>query len=381
LLIATLIAAGRLDDRLLAEAIERVPGARFAQWVEEGDAVDLEVPDRRAREQLEGWNGCDIIVQPADGREKQLLAADMDSTIIGQECIDELADYAGIKPSIAAITERAMRGEIDFAEALKARVALLEGLDVAIIARCLDERIRPNPGAETLVRTMRERGAGTILLSGGFVDFVEPVAALVGFELHAANLLAKAGSELTGELEGPIVDAEAKKAAMIFEREERSLEVSAVLAIGDGANDVPLVEAAGLGVAYRAKPALIAVADARLDHHGLDALLWAQGIARKDWVIEPTPRSRVAALGGRRPPWRRLCCRDRPGAGSSRRPGYNKPVRRQASDRAGHIMPAPRRGCRTRQAGSASLQSRCRRRAISQCRWLVSALAEASLRP
>ena len=283
--IATLIAAGRLDDRLLAEALERLPGARFVQWVDEGDVADIEVPELDARAKLEGWNGCDVIVQPAEGREKKLLAADMDSTIIGQECIDELADYAGIKPSIAAITERAMRGEIDFADALRERVALLEGLDVAIIGRCLEERIRPNPGAETLVRTMRARGAGTLLLSGGFVDFVEPVAALVGFEHHAANVLAKNGGELTGALDGPIVDAEAKRVAMTIAREERGLSTAQVLAIGDGANDVPLVEAAGLGVAYRAKPALIAVADARLDYHGLDALLWAQGIARKDWII------------------------------------------------------------------------------------------------
>jgi len=286
LIIATLIAAGRLDDRLLAGAIERLPGAQFHGWVDEGDAVDLEVADlAAARTALEGWNGCDVIVQPAAGRKKKLLAADMDSTIIGQECIDELADYAGIKPSIAAITERAMRGEIDFAEALKERVALLEGLDVAIIARCLDERIRPNPGAATLVRTMRARGAGTLLLSGGFVDFVEPVAAMVGFEHHVANRLARNGGELTGEIEGPIVDAEVKKAAMIIERDERGLDAAAVLAIGDGANDIPLIADAGLGVAYRAKPALIKVADARLDHHGLDALLWAQGIARRDWVI------------------------------------------------------------------------------------------------
>ena len=286
MIIATLIAAGRLDDRLLAEAIERVPGARFHQWIDEGDAVDLEVSNLgAARAALESWNGCDVIIQPAEGREKKLLAADMDSTIIGQECIDELADYAGIKPSIAAITERAMRGELDFAEALTERVALLKGLDVAIIARCLDERIRPNPGAATLVKTMRARGAGTLLLSGGFVDFVEPVAGQVGFELHAANVLAKDNNKLTGEIEGGIVDAEAKKAAMSVERDERGLASSAVLAIGDGANDIPLIVEAGLGVAYRAKPALIAVADARLDHHGLDALLWAQGIARKDWVI------------------------------------------------------------------------------------------------
>ncbi|MEO6580705.1 MAG: phosphoserine phosphatase SerB [Sphingomicrobium sp.] len=285
MIIATLIAAGRLDDRLLAEAIKRVPDARMIGWVDEGDAADLAVEDAAvARSALEGWQECDVVVQPAAGREKKLLAADMDSTIIGQECIDELADYAGIKPSIAAITGRAMRGEIDFAEALAQRVALLKGLDVAIIARCLAERIRPNPGAETLVRTMRTRGAGTLLLSGGFLDFVEPVAAAVGFEHHAANLLGKSGSELNGLLIGSIVDAEAKKAAMLIECSSRGIEPDEVLAVGDGANDVPLVQAAGLGVGYRAKPALAAVADARLDHHNLDALLWAQGIPRRDWV-------------------------------------------------------------------------------------------------
>jgi len=132
---------------------------------------------------------------------------------------------------------------------------------------------------------MRARGAGTLLVSGGFLDFVEPVAAAVGFEHHAANSLGKNGNELSGLLDGPIVDAEAKKAAMMHECDDRGIDPSAVLAIGDGANDIPLIVAAGLGVAYRGKPALVAVADARLDHHGLDALLWAQGIARKDWII------------------------------------------------------------------------------------------------
>lgn len=263
-----------------------MPGARLHGWVDHGDAVDLIIPDAAAaRAALEGWEDCDIFVQPLAGREKNLLAADMDSTIIGQECIDELADYAGIKQSIAAITERAMHGELDFAHALTERVALLQGLDTAIIARCLDERIRPNPGAATLVRTMRARGAGTLLVSGGFLDFVEPVAAAVGFEHHAANRLGKQGKELNGQLVGAIVDADAKRTAMMIECGNRGIDPSAVLALGDGANDIPLVQAAGLGVAYRGKPALIAAADARLDHHALDALLWAQGIARKDWVI------------------------------------------------------------------------------------------------
>jgi phosphoserine phosphatase len=282
LIIATLIAAGRLDDRLLAEALERA-GGEFLRWVDQGDAADLAVENAAA---LEGWNRCDVVVQQAEGREKRLLAADMDSTIIGQECIDELADYAGIKPRIAAITERAMRGELDFEAALHARVALLEGLDVKVIARCLTERIRPNPGARTLVATMRARGAGTLLLSGGFVDFVEPVAADLGFAHFAANRLARQGRDLTGEVEGPIVDAAAKCRAMLAECGDLGIEPAAVLAVGDGANDIPMIEAAGLGVAYRAKPAVAAVADARLDHHGLDALLWAQGISRAEWVVE-----------------------------------------------------------------------------------------------
>ncbi len=267
-------------------ALARVPGSKLHGWIDKGDAADLLVTDAAAtRAALEGWEDCDVIVQPLAGREKKLLAADMDSTIIGQECIDELADYAGIKQSIAAITERAMHGELDFSAALTERVALLEGLDTAIIERCLDERIRPNPGAATLVRTMRSRGAGTLLVSGGFLDFVEPVAAAVGFERHAANQLGKHGNELNGLLVGAIVDAEAKKAAMMIECQDLGIEPGQVLGLGDGANDIPLVQAAGLGVAYRGKPALVAVADARLVHHGLDALLWAQGIARKDWII------------------------------------------------------------------------------------------------
>ncbi len=263
-----------------------MPGSRLHGWVDASDAADLLVADAAAaRAALEGWEGCDVIVQYLAGREKKLLAADMDSTIIGQECIDELADYAGIKQRIAAITERAMNGELDFAEALIERVALLKGIDIAVIKRCLDERIRPNPGAATLVRTMRARGAGTLLVSGGFLDFVEPVAAAVGFEHHAANRLGKKGNKLNGLLVGTIVDAEAKKAAMMIECADRGIDPEDVLAIGDGANDIGMVQAAGQGVAYRGKPALVAVADARLDHHGLDALLWAQGIARRDWVI------------------------------------------------------------------------------------------------
>jgi phosphoserine phosphatase len=267
-------------------ALARVPGARFGDWIDEGDAADFIVSDGpAARAALEGWEGCDVVVQLADHRERKLLIADMDSTIIGQECIDELADYAGIKAKVAGITERAMRGELDFADALRERVALLKGMYVGVIDRCLADRIHANPGAETLVRTMRSRGATTLLVSGGFTDFVGPIAREVGFERSRANILSRDGDTLSGAVEGAIVDSAAKLKALEDALDEFELEPADALAVGDGANDKPMIEAAGLGVAFRAKPVLAEAADARLDHHGLDALLWAQGIPRRDWFI------------------------------------------------------------------------------------------------
>jgi phosphoserine phosphatase len=287
LTIATLIAAGRLDERLLAVALVRLPGARLARWIDEGHAADVEVDVDRAiiRATYEGWEGVDVIAHPPGPREKKLLVADMDSTMIGQECIDELADYASLKAEVAAITERAMQGELDFASALAARVALLKGMDESVIQLCLAERIRPNPGASTLVRTMRARGAETILVSGGFTAFVAPIARQIGFDRFEANVLETRDSKLTGMTEGRVVDSRVKHDVLAEARERLSVATDATLAIGDGANDIPMVEEAGLGIAYRAKPALAAVADARLDHHGLDALLWAQGIPRRDWIV------------------------------------------------------------------------------------------------
>jgi phosphoserine phosphatase len=282
----TLIAAGRLDERLLGAALDRVVGARLQAWVEPGSAADLDTDASAAemRAAFEGWEGVDFIPLGPGAREKKLLVADMDSTMIGQECIDELADYAAIKPQIAAITERAMHGELDFAAALRERVALLSGLAESAIALCLAERIRPNPGAATLVKTMRARGAMTLLVSGGFTAFTDPVAAMLGFERVEANVLEASNGRLSGSVSGRIVDAAHKAQALVRTRDALGLDTAETLAIGDGANDIVMIEAAGLGVAYRAKPALAAVADARLDHHGLDALLWAQGIPRAEWV-------------------------------------------------------------------------------------------------
>jgi phosphoserine phosphatase len=286
LAIATLIAAGRLDERLLAAALARLPGTQLLRWIDQGHAADLESEAELAaiRAAYEGWEAVDVVAHPPGPREKRLLVADMDSTMIGQECIDELADYAGFKPEVAAITERAMHGELDFASALEERVALLDGLDEAVIQQCLADRIRPNPGAASLVRTMRARGAQTILVSGGFTAFVAPIAEQIGFDRFEANILGARNGRLTGATEGRVVDSRVKHDVLVEARSRLGLSPPDTLAIGDGANDIPMVAEAGLGVAYRAKPALALIADARLDHHGLDALLWAQGIPRAEWV-------------------------------------------------------------------------------------------------
>ena len=288
--IATLIAAGRLDDRLIDRALgllrEVDGGAAFAGWIDEGDAADLRFDGdmKTARWALAALPDVDVVVQADEPRFRRLLVADMDSTIIGQECIDELADFAGLKQEVADITERAMQGKLDFRAALRERVALLSGLDEDMIRQCLAERVVPNPGAATLVRTMRVGGAYALLVSGGFVSFADPIGEMVGFNKVRANRLLFDEGQLSGKVEDPIVDATAKRESLIQARGELGLKEEDVLAIGDGANDRLMIEEAGLGVAYRAKPALAEVADARLDHHGLDALLWAQGIRRREWV-------------------------------------------------------------------------------------------------
>jgi phosphoserine phosphatase len=225
----------------------------------------------------------DANVLPAEGREKRVLLADMDSTIIGIECVDELADFAGVKAEVAAITDAAMRGELDFEAALTARVALLKGLPESDLAACHAERVRLNPGARVLVATMNGRGAVTALVSGGFTYFTERVAAAAGFRSHRANRLVLADGRLTGEVARPILGRAAKRAALDALCAEAGVGLEAALAVGDGANDIEMVRAAGLGVAYHAKPALAEVADARLDRSDLTALLALQGIPETDW--------------------------------------------------------------------------------------------------
>jgi len=291
--IATVITDGTLTAGELSAAGEAMTGLCRVDgwsWLDEGEAADIrfgEDPDW-ARGVLEGWfaDRADIVIQPAAHREKRLLVADMDSTMITVECIDELADYAGIKAQVAAVTEAAMRGELDFEGALDARVALLAGLAEDAIDRCLTERVRIMPGAQALVRTMRARGAQCVLVSGGFTRFAEPVGAEIGFDRVIANRLEVADGRLTGTVARPIVGAETKLATLEAAMAEHGIARGETLAVGDGANDLPMIRAAGLGVAYRAKPVVAAAAAARVDRGDLHALLWAQGIARRDWVTE-----------------------------------------------------------------------------------------------
>ena len=288
---ATLIAAGRLTPTIVADANDRLAAAGCVPttlgWIDEGDAADLhfELAPTEARGVLEqAFAGVDVVVQPREMRRKMLLVADMDSTMITVECIDELADYAGLKPQIAEITEAAMRGELDFAAALDARVALLKGLDARVIDACLKERVRLMPGARALVRTMRGWGARAVLVSGGFTRFAEPVAAEIGFDRAIANVLDIADGALAGTVARPIVGAATKEATLLAERTDLGLADAATLAVGDGANDLAMIAVAGLGVAYRAKPIVAAAAMARIEHGDLTALLWAQGVPRAEWV-------------------------------------------------------------------------------------------------
>ncbi|WP_086735985.1 phosphoserine phosphatase SerB [Erythrobacter colymbi] len=212
----------------------------------------------------------------------RLFVSDMDSTMIGQECIDELADYAGIKAQIAEITERAMQGELDFEAALRERVALLAGLDEGAIAQCLAERITATPGARTLVATLAALDTRTVLVTGGFHHFADPVAEMLGFHRVVGNRLAVEDGKLTGGLVGPITDS-AVKAAVLREELVALGEGAHSLATGDGANDIPMIEAATYGFAYRAKPKARAAANGRVDSDDLTAVLTLLGVPREDW--------------------------------------------------------------------------------------------------
>lgn len=290
----TLIAADGMESGTISDVSDRLAAARCVpgeiSWLEPDKAVDIafDGPLDAAREALAPLETqFDIVVQLASARRKKLLVSDMDSTMISVECIDELADYAGLKPQIAAITERAMAGELDFADALKERVALLGGLDEAVIEQCLAERVKPMAGAETLIRTMTAHHVECILVSGGFTAFAKPVAEMIGFSEMHANLLEIDSGKLTGRLLGAIVDADAKRAVLNDAAKRLGIGLEQTLAVGDGANDMPMICAAvaagGLGVGYHPRPKLAAAANFSIRFNDLTALLYAQGISRSEW--------------------------------------------------------------------------------------------------
>ncbi|MBV8848696.1 MAG: phosphoserine phosphatase SerB [Methylobacteriaceae bacterium] len=299
--VATLVtpqANGSLDDAAIARAAASLPDAGEPDWLAPRIAVDiafapdeqLDMRDIAERVRTALQNGpVDVFVQPCAQRRKKLLLADMDSTMIRQECIDELADFVGLKDKVSAITERAMRGEIEFEPALRERVALLRGLERTIVDRILDERIVLTPGGRTLVQTMRANGAHTVLVSGGFTVFTESIAAAIGFHEGRANVLMVDGDVFAGTVNEPILGREAKVAALIEFRSKLGLKPVETIAIGDGANDLAMLQEAGLGVAFHAKPAVAAAAHARVDHCDLIALLYAQGYRRDEFTEAPSP--------------------------------------------------------------------------------------------
>ncbi|HWG04717.1 MAG TPA: phosphoserine phosphatase SerB [Beijerinckiaceae bacterium] len=304
--IATLVSSPQSPaiDLSVADDIARLlPNGRPGAWLAQGIAIDvsfspagLDALDReamwsalrafadRCRARIDALP-IDVIVQKNDSyRRKKLFLADMDSTMIGQECIDELADFVGLKQHVAAITERAMRGEIAFEPALRERVALLAGLEDTIAAKVFDERITLTPGGPSLVRTMRAHGAHTALVSGGFTLFTQKVGEAIGFHEHRANLLVVEDGQFAGRVAEPILGREAKLAALLELRRQHNLVEAETLAVGDGANDLGMLAEAGLGVAYHAKPAVAAAAHGRIDHADLTALLFAQGYRRDEFV-------------------------------------------------------------------------------------------------
>ena len=280
-------AAANLDGDLPQGVSARWNGSE-PRWLAPGIAAEFDIADTPADiDQV--WSdlqaiGIDMVVQPVEGRRKKVLLADMDSTMIDQECIDELADFAGVGPRVAEITARAMNGELDFHEALIERVSLLAGLDEGVIQQVLESRITLASGGRELVATMRAHGAHAALVSGGFTAFTTAVAAQLGFDEHRANVLLADGGVLTGHVALPVLGREAKVEALERIIDRFGLTAQDVMAVGDGANDLGMIQMAGSGVALHAKPAVAAQAQIRINHGDLTALLYLQGYAQADFV-------------------------------------------------------------------------------------------------
>jgi phosphoserine phosphatase len=292
-LVATLIASPqtRALTTAIAENAADTLSASGLYWLADAIACDIALKDgtdkagaHAAIADVIGGAPVDVIVQHAETRRKKLLIADMDSTMIGQECIDELADEVGLKSHVAAITARAMNGEIDFEPALRERVALLKGLPVSVIDKVIAERVTLTPGGRELVATMRAHGAYTALVSGGFTAFTRRVATMLGFDENRANLLEEADGLLSGTVAEPILGRQAKLDALLELCDGKGISAGEALAVGDGANDLAMIERAGAGVALHAKPAVAERAPFRIDHGDLTALLYMQGYRRTDFV-------------------------------------------------------------------------------------------------
>ncbi len=280
--------AARSLDPALVEALRNAWGGGAVRWLAPDEAAEFEVPEVPGN-RWDVWGdlqaqGVDLVVQPLEGRRKKMLLADMDSTMIQQECIDELADEAGVGDRVKDITARAMNGELDFEAALRARVGLLKGLPVATIAKVLDARIAFMPGGKVLLATMKAQGAYAALVSGGFTDFTSVVAAELGFDENRANTLLSEGGRLTGEVGAPILGRQAKVDALDEITARLGIADADVIAVGDGANDLGMLHRAGTGVALHAKPSVAAQCDVRISHGDLTALLYVQGYAASDFV-------------------------------------------------------------------------------------------------
>jgi phosphoserine phosphatase len=275
-------------DRATVESVRNAWGGGDARWLDPGVAAEFAL-EAMPENRWQVWEGLqslkvDLVIQPAEGRKKRLLLADMDSTMIQQECIDELADEAGVGAHVAAITRRAMNGELDFEAALRERVALLKGLPVATIDSVIRDRITLMPGGPTLLATMKAHGAYAALVSGGFTAFTSVIAARLGFDENRANTLVINGDTLAGTVTDPILGKQAKVDALTEISARLGLSLSDTMAVGDGANDLGMLTLAGAGVALHAKPVVAAECDIRINHGDLTALLFIQGYASEDFV-------------------------------------------------------------------------------------------------